>query len=102
MFECYIRPDGAEMVTVAPHCAVARLPAERLGLIPRQINVAPPVATAVADVVAAVVAQPLERPFEPTERQKATIRLLARLGNSSAAIADTVGVPLSAVKRFRK
>ncbi len=92
MRHSYTRPDGAEMVAVAPHCIVARAAAERLGLVMR-----PPLAPApTPSPVAPVVAE-----FIPTEAQKRTIRTLAKFGNTSAAIAKAVGVPLATAKKYR-
>jgi hypothetical protein len=91
MLDSYTRPDGAEMVAVAPHCAVARPAAERLGLLTRQ-QAQPPAPSPVPAITPE---------FVPTEAQKRTIRTLAKLGNTSAAIAKAVGVPLATAKKYR-
>lgn len=92
MLDSYTRPDGAEMVAVAPHCHVARPAAERLGLIARAQPQTPPAPSPVPAVLP---------DFVPTEAQKRTIRMMAKLGNTSAAIAKAVGVPLATAKKYR-
>lgn len=87
----YLR-GAVEMVEYAPGCAVNRGPGERLGLLARSA-VRPPEPSAV----------PASEPdFVPTEAQKRTIRMLAKLGNTVAEIAATVGVPVAAAKKYRR